>query len=133
MSAILPGSGQAYNHKYWKIPIVYAALGTGTYFIVSNIGYYDSIYLALKNRTAGLPDRYSGIYTTDDLFILKDYYRRNIDLSILATAALYGLNVVDAVVDAHLYYFDVSDKLSLHWNLQWQRNIPAISLSLHFK
>lgn len=115
-SAILPGLGQAYNKKYWKIPVIYGLTGVLTYFAIDNnkeyVVYKDAYKWRLDDNSATV-DKFEGIYSDEDLRILKNYYRRNRDLSFIGMGVVYLLNVVDAAVDAHLFYFDVSDDLSL--------------------
>ncbi|MBL0104263.1 MAG: hypothetical protein IPP51_11220 [Bacteroidetes bacterium] len=115
-SAILPGLGQAYNKKYWKLPILYAGFGTLYYFIHSNNVEYQKYKTALLYRYDSdslTIDPYEK-YTTEDIKIRRDYYRRNRDLSYILTGILYTLNILDAYVDSQLMDFDVSDDLSLH-------------------
>jgi len=110
-SAILPGLGQAYNKKYWKIPLVYGAIGTSLYFYIDNNKKYHNYRDAYKQRLLGLPDKYD--YLDDSrLIAAQRFYQRNRDLSLLVTVGFYILNIVDANVDAHLIQFNVSDKLS---------------------
>jgi hypothetical protein len=112
-SAILPGLGQAYNKKYWKIPLVYGALGTSVYFYIDNNRKYHQYRDAYKSRLEG--------YTTDDLAFLDNnrliagqkFYQRNRDLSALVTLAFYALNIIDANVDAALIQFNVDENLSV--------------------
>lgn len=117
LSAILPGLGQAYNKKYWKIPIVYAGLAATTYFIHINNQEYHRYKTAYLYRIDGDPntvDEFVNIYNDEaQLRSLTDFYRRNRDLMIIGTAGVYLLNIIDAAVDAHFYDFDVSDDLSL--------------------
>jgi len=112
-STFLPGLGQAYNKKYWKIPIVYAGLGTTVYFIFWNSDQYNEFSTAFDIREADGEDKYSGIYTTEQLIIMQNTYRNQRDLSIILTVLVYGLNILDANIDGHLFDFDVSDDLSL--------------------
>ncbi len=139
MSACLPGLGQVYNHKIWKVPIVYAALGTCGYFIANN----NSLYLQYKNAYL---DRYNNDPNTVDpypylsdqqLRDAQDYYRRYRDLNVVLIALAYTLNVIDANVDAHLFSFDVSDDLTLRLSPSIQtfsstKFFPGASISLHF-
>jgi hypothetical protein len=112
-SAVLPGLGQAYNKKYWKIPLVYGALGTSIYFYIDNNKKYHQYRDAYKSRLEG--------YTTDDLAFLDNnrliagqkFYQRNRDLSALVTLAFYALNIIDANVDAALIQFNVDENLSI--------------------
>ena len=112
-SAVLPGLGQAYNKKYWKIPLVYGALGTSIYFYVDSNKKYHQYRDAYKSRLEGS--------VTDDLAFLDNnrliagqkFYQRNRDLSALVTLAFYALNILDANVDAALIQFNVDENLSL--------------------
>lgn len=118
LSAVVPGAGQFYNKKYWKIPVVWAGLGVCGYFIRSNHILYRDYKDALLQRVdtnITEPDKYLDIYSTDQLITLQDQYRQNRDLFIIVTSLVYVLNIVDALVDAHLYTFDVSDDLSINW------------------
>lgn len=112
-SAILPGLGQAYNKKYWKIPIVYGALGTGVYFYVTNNDEYHRFRNAYKQRLAGKDDEFKGQYSDATLINAQRTFQRNRDLSLLITVGLYVLNIVDANVDAHLLQFNVNNRLTL--------------------
>lgn len=116
-SALIPGAGQLYNQKYWKAPLFWAALGGAGYLIYSNNNTYAGYRDALKARTDNDPvtsDPYSSELNESDLIALQDQYRRNRDLWIILATLGYGLNIVDALVDAHLSSFDVSDDLSFH-------------------
>ncbi len=140
MSAVLPGLGQAYNKKYWKIPIIYTGAAAVTYFAVTNNKYYSKYKTAFKLRTDNDPatiDDYDGKYTTQNLLDLKNYYRRNLELTVIVGVAIYALNIIDASVDAHLYNFDIDDNLSLRASpmllLSQNKVSPGISLSLNLK
>jgi len=116
-SAVLPGLGQAYNGKYWKIPIAYAGLGVGIYFYLENDKQYDRYRDAYKRRLAGFEDDeffVNGVarVSTDGLIRAQKFYQRNKEVSLLVTAGIYVLNIIDANVDAHLQQFNVSEDLS---------------------
>lgn len=111
-SAILPGLGQAYNKKYWKIPIVYGAIGTSLYFYIDNGKKYHSYRDAYKRRLAGYNDDQYQYLDDNRLIQAQRFYQRNRDLSLLVSIGFYVLNIVDANVDAHLIQFNVSDNLS---------------------
>lgn len=135
-SAILPGLGQAYNKKYWKIPIVYAAIGTSFYFYRWNKDEYNSYRDAYKNRlaTGRKDDEY---YYLDDnrLIAAQQYYERNMNISLLVTIGFYILNIVDANVDGHLRQFNVNDNLTLNPIID-QKNLntkPNFGLSFNYK
>ena len=125
-SAILPGWGQIYNKKYWKLPIVYGALGVTGGVFVFNIKNYKDLkfaYAAKYKASLAPPLRDSTDYfnikasllplSLESLRFNRDQFRRNVDFSVLVFLILWGLNVVDAAVDAHLKSFDVSPDLSL--------------------
>ncbi len=105
-SAILPGWGQYYNRKYWKIPIVWGAIGTGIGFIIWNNNQYVRYKNAFNAQLNGLPHEFSDITGVDLLTALgnaQDRRKRQRDYAIAITLGVYILNIVDAVVDAHLY------------------------------
>ncbi|MXV38289.1 hypothetical protein GO491_06305 [Flavobacteriaceae bacterium Ap0902] len=112
-SAVLPGLGQVYNERYWKIPIVWGALGTGIGFTL----YYND--LKNKYREAfiaelnGEEHQYSGILDAQRLGSIQDDMRRNRDYAIAITILVYALNVIDATVDAHLYEIRKDKDLSV--------------------
>ena len=114
-SMIVPGLGQAYNRKYWKIPIIYAALGTTVYlFSYNNNTYkdYKQAYLNKIDTLSSTIDNYPEL-SPDDLITYQKTYKKFRDLNAILTFLFYTLNVADAYVDAHLTTFDVSDKLSI--------------------
>jgi hypothetical protein len=121
-SAIIPGWGQADNKKYWKIPIVYGALGTTTYLFFRNLQQYRDSRLAYQLATDTDPlndvqivEPYFSVRNQPErIRVFRNQVRQNMDYCVLFFIAFWGLNVVDAAVDAHLKSFDVSDKLSLH-------------------
>ena len=117
MSICLPGLGQVYNKKYWKVPVIYAGFGVMTYFIYTNTSQYLDYKCAYIESSQGNMDgNYSDLvqkYTPDQLLSTRNYYRRNLEISIMFTAIWYILNIVDAAVDAHLYTFNITDNLSM--------------------
>ncbi len=116
LSVALPGAGQFYNRSYWKIPVIYAGFTGLAYGISFNHGEYkrfgDYYRLATDDDPATNPD-FPG--TPEQLRQKRDYYKKYRDLSIIGACALYALQILDANVDAHLSYFDISDDLSLGW------------------
>lgn len=134
-SAILPGLGQAYNKKYWKIPIVYGALGASMYFYLDNNKKYHSVRDAYKRRLAGFTDDQYDYLDDARLIQAQRFYQRNRDLSLLVTIGFYVLNIVDANVDAHLMQFNVNDNLSVAPDI-YQTDFttrPNLGLSLNYK
>jgi hypothetical protein len=142
-SAVLPGLGQAYNKKYWKIPIVYAALGTGVYFYKMNDNRYNRYRDAYKRRLAGYQDDefYGDIpgqprIEDDALIRAQKILKKNKEISILVTLGLYALNIIDANVDAHLIQFNVDENLTLQPHYEFnaidQRSNVGLSLNLNF-
>lgn len=117
-STMLPGLGQAYNRKYWKIPIVYGLGAYTVYAAMANHSIYKGYRDAYRIRTDGDPatlDEYAGLETDFTLQQRRDEFRRDRDYFWILTGVVYVLNIVDAAVDAHLFYFDVSDKLSMQF------------------
>jgi len=114
-SAILPGLGQAYNKKYWKIGVIVAGTGALIYSLNFSQGFYRTYKSELVKRQQNLgglnPELV--LYSDANLNELQSFYRRNRDLSIIGMFLLYALNIVDANVDGHLFDFNVSEDLSL--------------------
>ncbi|MDT0557208.1 DUF5683 domain-containing protein [Ichthyenterobacterium sp. W332] len=146
-SAILPGLGQAYNKKYWKIPIVYAAIGTGVYFYINNNNQFKRYRSAFKSRLAGFnTDEFWGVdidgnplasprVSNDGLQRAQEQFRKNKELSLLITIGLYALNIIDANVDAHLLQYNVDDNLAIrpHYQYNELENSSDVGLTLNFK
>lgn len=110
-SAILPGLGQAYNKDYWKVPLVYGALGTSIYAYKFNNDAYKKFRKAYKLNQLGLENDYP-FATSQTLERAQKYHKKNRDLSTLVTVGLYMLQIVEASVDAHLKYHDTEPDLS---------------------
>jgi hypothetical protein len=113
-SAVLPGLGQAYNKKYWKIPLFYVGLGAGLYYYTWNDKKYNEFRNEYKRRLDGTFDQEHPIYgglDNDRLIRAQQFHQRNRDLSLLITVGIYILNIVDANVDAHLLQFNVNENL----------------------
>lgn len=135
-SAVLPGLGQAYNRKYWKIPVIYTALGAGIYFYIDNNKKYNSARDAYKRRLAGFSDdQFQGRLTDDGLRESQKTFKRNKELSLLITFGLYALNIIDANVDAHLLQYNINEDLSLkpHYNFEQFDSVEQIGLTLNFQ
>jgi hypothetical protein len=118
-SALLPGLGQVYNRKIWKVPIIYAGFATLGYFIVDNNSEYQRFKNAYKALTDDNPltiDEFNGQRSADELLFYKDQYRRWRDISLIITVVTYALNIVDANVDAHFFNYDISPDLSMNIN-----------------
>ena len=112
-SAILPGLGQAYNKKYWKIPLVYGAIGTSMYFYIDNNRKYKDYRNAYKRRLEGYNDDNYQFLDESRLIAGQKFYQRNRDLSALFIVGFYVLNIIDANVDAALIQFNVNERLSM--------------------
>lgn len=116
LSAVLPGAGQVYNHQAWKIPIIYAGFAAVGYWIGSNYSQmklYRDEYLFRRQHgdTPSLQD-YAN-YPTANIYNMYQSYNKNFQLSVIVGVAVYGLNLIDALVFGHLYEFEISDDLSL--------------------
>ena len=128
-SAILPGLGQVYNRKYWKVPIVYTAIGIPIYTFFDNKKKYRQARYALavaESTKEGTPSWNDSVSKVSALFLrsvnehrpasimnFRNEIRKDMDYSILFTLLFWGLNVIDATVDAHLKKFSVSDNLAI--------------------
>lgn len=118
-SAVVPGLGQAYNKRYWKIPIVYGGMASGIYFYTTNNKDYNRFRNAYKRRLAGYKDdEFFGngnepVISNDRLINAQRYAQKNRNLSLMVTAGFYLLNIIDANVDAHLKQYEVFDDLTL--------------------
>ena len=143
-SAIIPGWGQVYNKKYWKLPLIYGALGATAYVFVDNLQVYRDSRFAYKAKyqasqgdsslLADVKPEYM-IYSMESLRANRDQFRKYIDYSVIFFVFFWGLNVVDAAVDAHLKSFDVSPDLSLRIKPGYSEmaGTKGISIILAFK
>lgn len=134
--ALIPSAGQAYNRKFWKMPIVYAGFTVTTYFAITNDNDYH-LYRDAYDYKTGVKTNVSQHaveeaekYTNDNLITLRDYYRSNMELSWILTAAWYIIQIIDANVDAHFFYYDIDDNLTLHIEPQW--NISQYNKTLGY-
>lgn len=120
-SAVLPGLGQIYNKRYWKLPIVYGLIGGSIYGYTYNNDLYRTFRNAFKDRLAGLDDEFSApennefgvVFSDEVLENQQEKYQRDRDLWLVVIIAMYALNIVDANVDAHLKQFNVDEDLSM--------------------
>lgn len=133
-SAVLPGLGQAYNKKYWKIPFVYAALGTSVYFYKRNDDNYKRYLTALKLKLDGKENEF-GETDVRGLERGLKFYKRQRDLMLFVTIGVYVLNVLEANVDAHLPDKKLDSNLSFQPNIFLQPNTNTVSygLTLNYK
>ena len=124
-STAVPGLGQVYNKKYWKLPIIYGGIGLSMYFAVSNHQSFKKFKTAYGLRVDGdanTLDEFDGRLTEEGILANLDFHQRNRDLSYIIAGLIYVLNIVDAAVDAHLFNFPKNDNLS--FNLQ-----PSLELT----
>ncbi|MFC2114276.1 DUF5683 domain-containing protein [Bacteroidota bacterium] len=123
-SAAIPGWGQIANGQYWKLPIVYAGLGACVYMISINNGWYKDFkeaYILRTDDNDNTIDQFDPDFGWSDyrfglssqLQNLRDSYRRNLELSVIAFSGVYLLNILDAYISAHLRDFDMSEDLSI--------------------
>ena len=138
-SAALPGLGQAYNKKYWKIPILYGGGLVLGYFI----GYNHNLYKQYRDGLIALKDKddrtepFDPRFDENDYQRAVDYWRRNRDLLMIGVVVLYAIAIVDAHVDAHLELFTVDDDISLNLEPSFDTttmntNLYGVSLKLRF-
>lgn len=116
MSLCLPGLGQIYNKKYWKVPILYVGFGVLSYFIITNANYYTiykTAYIqSFNGDSTGSQSDIVRKYPASSILSAREYYRRNLEISVILTAVLYILNITDAAVDANLFTYDIKKDLS---------------------
>lgn len=137
-SAVLPGLGQFYNKKYWKIPLVWGAVGTGIGVAIWNDKQYKRYRNAFVSELNGLPHEFSGIRGIDKTVLgnAQDRSKRQRDYAIGISALIYILNIVDAVVDAHLYEGRHDPDLAVMptiINDQFTNSYARAGLSLNFR
>lgn len=115
--SLFPGAGQIYNKKWWKVPIIYAGLGVSAYFIYDNavkaVAFRNEDFFRQYNATEYFNPNLSQ-YPTENLAAEKNKHLRNMEIAAAAFVIVYALNLIDALVDAHLFNFDISDDLSLN-------------------
>ncbi len=160
-AALFPGLGQVYNHKYWKLPIVYGGYAGLIYVLGWNNNNYKDYFQGyriiaqyssaaslkteerkfldnlIKNPSVSLDNDATFKYIATQLKSGKDYYRRNRDLTIIGIAALHVLSIIDASVDANLFDFDISDDLSMRIepmpiNLGSQNYVMGFNVAINF-
>lgn len=139
-SAVFPGGGQIYNRKYWKVPIVWGALGTSIYFYLDNNQQYQRYRTAYKKRKEGLQDEFTldnGVELISDAGLenAQETLRKNRDLSLLTTVGIYVLQILEASVNAHLLRFDDGNVISLSPNVSSPNpfKITDTAIGLKFK
>jgi len=137
LSAVLPGLGQAYNKKYWKIPLVYGGFG----FLAFQLNFYQDGFLTYKNYLFAEIGQNSNLnnpsgFNESQLRNIVDRYRRQRDFYIVYTGIFYLIQIVDAHIDAHLKEFDVNPKLQVRIEPSFEQNVyfsaTGISLKLKF-
>lgn len=133
-ASILPGSGQVYNRQYWKLPIVYAILGTAGYFIWYNYDQYREFRTAYISRldASTANDQYP-LYDISDLKRIQDGFRQDLDIIVLLTTVGYAAQILDAVASAHLRNFDISPDISMELQPVIGPNYAGVGLVVNFK
>ncbi len=117
LSVFIPGAGQVYNKKWWKVPIIYGGMGAAAYAVYWNRDLYHTYRDAYRAETDGdtsTTHEFEGFYDASYLEAQRNYYRGNMEISYVILGSIYVLQIIDASVDAHLMSFDVSDNLSMH-------------------
>lgn len=140
LSAILPGAGQVYNGKPWKVPIIYAGFAANIYFIEFNDRRYELFKdaLAIFDENPKDPEQPFPSLNRDGLVRNVNYWKRNRDLNYFLFIGIYALNIIDANVDAHLSAFDVSDDLTFRFEPSYESlnagggNVMGLSLKINF-
>ena len=135
-SAVIPGLGQAFLGKGWKVPIIYAAIGASLYYYDINNKEMNSYRTAYKRRLNGFfDDEYLETeipITTDQLLLGMEFHKNYRDIAIILAAASYMLNILEANVSAHLLQFNVNDDLSITPNIIVDKEITGLQLAVKF-
>ena len=135
-SAVVPGLGQAYLGKAWKVPIIYAAIGASLYYYDQNNNIMNSYRTAYKRRLNGFFDdeflEKAIPIETEQLLIGMEFHKNYRDIAIVLAAAAYMLNILEANVSAHLLQFNVSEDLSVTPNIIVDQEVRGIRLALKF-
>ena len=141
-STFVPGLGQAYNRKFLKIPFIYAGIAIPAYYGIEQNQKFNEKRSAYKSRLAGdSTDQFlnpGNFYSNEALLESMDINRRNRDLMFIISGVIYVLQIVDASVDAHLFYFNVSDDLSIYYTPTFyyserlKKPVQGLSLNLYF-
>ena len=145
LMGIIPGGGQIYNRKYWKLPIVYGGMAGLGYFMISSGTRFQCYRRAYREATdTSSTTNFQCRFDLDnlsesDLLIQRNRYQNQFEMSTIIFAGFYVLTLVDAYVDAHFYYFDVSDDLSMSIRPRMEINygqrsvMPSVRMSLRPK
>jgi hypothetical protein len=141
-SAMVPGWGQINNKQAYKVPVIYGGLGFVTYLFFNNLSTYKELrqaFIYMTDTIPGnddlIPERFRPL-SPNSVKFYRDEFRRNVDYSALAFIFLWGLNVVDATVFAHLKDFDVSDDISMRLktpNYNLMTGQGQVGITLHLK
>jgi hypothetical protein len=135
-TAIVPGLGQIINKQYWKLPIIYGGLGVAGYFIITNTNEYNSFRKIYAGRLNNDPVALSTNpnMSLEEIKFYQDQAKSNLDMTVLFTVLGYGLQIMDALVFAHLKGFDVSEDISMKVGPSFKVNgAVGIGLVLNFK
>ena len=141
LSGLLPGAGQIYNGKIWKAPIVWAGLGAFSYLWINENNRYEdakTAYLSYLDTDPSNNIVFNGTSNVTIIQSTKNVYRNQRDMYLLLGVVFYGLNILDAAVDAHFTNFDVSDDLSMNLNLDLKSypqtaNVPSLTMNFRLK
>ncbi len=134
-SAVVPGLGQIYNKEYWKLPIIYGGIGVAGYFYFYNYNEYNRYRKLYAGRLSNDPTALATEpnFPNDRIKFLMDSHRQDLDLTVLLSAVGYGLQIMDALVFAHLKNFDISDDISLRFKpLALPHNTIGFGLVMNF-
>lgn len=136
-SALVPGLGQCYNRQYWKMPIVYAAMGTTIYLVVKRNNEYQRYRKAYVSRIAdeaNSKDEFQGILSTAAIKQYQDEAKQNMDMMVVFTVIGYAGQIMEAIAGAHLRNFDISKDLSMQFRpVITPVNTFGVGLVVNFK
>ena len=139
MSAIIPGLGQIYNEKYWKVGVIYVGAGFLTYYFKRNVDSlrsYQAAYTArIDTSSATIDTKYTNL-SNSSVLSNRNFHRRQRDIALLGFFGLYALQIIDANVDAHLREFEINKDLSMKITPSFSGLVsatPHVGLNIKFK
>jgi hypothetical protein len=133
-SMVLPGAGQAYNRRYWKMPIVYAGIGTAVYILIDNRREFDRFDSAFRQRVdegADSDDEFQNILSLDRINNFREKWRKDVQRAYIGLGLVYLIQGLEAFVDRHLMDFNIDDDISL--NVEYRLTPGGLGLVCHFQ
>ena len=147
LSSLIPAGGQVHNNLikpnhiksriWWKVPVIYGGMATAAYYIYFNQNEFSAIRSERLDRQNGATPSLYPYYSSSQLKIIQEQYRRYRDISVISLLGVYLLQVIDANVEANLFLFDTDDNLSMQFTVlpiftNTTSFSPALTLNYRF-